>query len=198
MRVYDTSGPWGDPDFHGDVTQGLPPLRAKWIRERGDVEEINGREVQPIDDGFLSEKHAAIAAQRSTPNSDKSRAGAQRPTFNGAGAPSRRRPLRASVGHPVTQLAYARRGIITPEMEFIAIRENMGRAVAGIGDPGAAINDRGYNRNDLRFHHSGSEPIGNWQSAIRQIQSLPNSSAPKSRAVAPSFPQTSIIPNPSR
>ena len=124
VRVYDTSGPWSDPDFHGDVTQGLPPLRAKWIRERGDVEEINGREVQPIDDGFLSEKHAAIAAQRSTPNSDKSRAGAQRPTFNGAGAPSRRRPLRASVGHPVTQLAYARRGIITPEMEFIAIREN--------------------------------------------------------------------------
>src|SRR6476646_12295096 len=124
VRVYDTSGPWSDPDFHGDVTQGLPPLRAKWIRERGDVEEINGRKVQPIDDGFLSDKHAAIAAQRSTPNSDKSRAGAQRPTFNGAGAPSRRRALRASVGHPVTQLAYASRGIITPEMEFIAIREN--------------------------------------------------------------------------
>src|SRR4029077_9846097 len=121
VRVYDTSGPWSDPDFHGDVTQGLPPLRAKWIRERGDVEEINGREVQPIDDGFLSEKHAAIAAQRSTPN-------AQHPTFNGAGALSRRRPLRASVGHAVTQLAYASRGIITPEMEFIAIRENMGRA----------------------------------------------------------------------
>ena len=159
VRVYDTSGPWGDPDFHGDVTQGLPPLRAQWIRERGDVEEINGREVQPIDDGFLSEKHAAIATQRSTPN-------AQRPTFNGAGAPSRRRPLRASVGHPVTQLAYARRGIITPEMEFIAIRENMGRAVAGIGDPGAAINDRGYNRNDLRFRHSGSQPIANCKSQL--------------------------------
>ena len=71
VRVYDTSGPWGDPDFHGDVTQGLPPLRAKWIRERGDVEEIHGREIQPIDDGYLSEKHAAIAAQRPKPNSDK-------------------------------------------------------------------------------------------------------------------------------
>src|SRR5213592_644293 len=82
VRVYDTSGPWGDPDFHGDVTQGLPPLRAKWIRDRGDVEEIDGRKVQPIDDGYLSEKHAGIAAQRSKPNSDKSRAGAQRPTFN--------------------------------------------------------------------------------------------------------------------
>src|SRR5207249_7670238 len=43
VRVYDTSGPWGDAAFHGDVTQGLPPLRAKWIRERGDVEEIEGQ-----------------------------------------------------------------------------------------------------------------------------------------------------------
>src|SRR6266481_2168763 len=171
VRVYDTSGPWGDPDFHGDVTQGLPPLRAKWIRERGDVEEINGREVQPIDDGFLSEKHAAIAAQRSTPN-------AQRPTFNGAGAPSRRRPLRASVGHPVTQLAYARHGIITPEMEFIAIRENMGREAnrrsgsdkSEIRDPKSETNSKfeirnsfdirhstfGIARNDLAHQHSGN------------------------------------------
>src|SRR6266436_1661071 len=47
--VYDTSGPWGDPDFHGDVTQGLPSLRAKWIRDR-DVEEYDGRIVRPIDD----------------------------------------------------------------------------------------------------------------------------------------------------
>ena len=61
VRVYDTSGPWGDPDFHGDVTQGLPPLRAKWIRDRGDVEEIRGRKVQPIDDGYLSDVHAASA-----------------------------------------------------------------------------------------------------------------------------------------
>src|SRR5207247_1727022 len=59
VRVYDTSGPWGDPDFHGDVEQGLPPLRATWIRDRGDVEEIDGRKVQPIDDGYLSEAHAA-------------------------------------------------------------------------------------------------------------------------------------------
>src|SRR6266536_4423880 len=125
VRVYDTSGLWGDPDFHGDVTQGLPPLRAKWIRDRGDVEEIDGRKVQPIDDGWLSEKHAA--------------------SRNGEGSGFRfqgsekRKPLRASAGHPVTQLWYARQGIITPEMEFIAIRENLGRAVAGIGDPGAAI-----------------------------------------------------------
>jgi phosphomethylpyrimidine synthase len=147
VRVYDTSGPWGDPDFHGDVTQGLPPLRAKWIRERGDVEEINGREVQPIDDGFLSEKHAAIAAQRLTPN-------AQRPTINGAGAPPRRRPLRASVGHPVTQLAYARRGIITPEMEFIAIRENGKVAHASRLRP--ELNSKPEARSTLFQQHRGN------------------------------------------
>jgi phosphomethylpyrimidine synthase len=168
VRVYDTSGPWGDPDFSGDVEQGLPALRAKWIGDRGDVEEIDGRKVQPIDDGYLSDKHAAIAAQRSTRN-------AQRPTFNGQKGNEQtesniehqtsnfaaRKPLRGRAGSAVTQLAYARRGIITPEMEFIAIREN-GRAVAGIGDPvlsngseETGVNAAGYNRNDLRQQHAG-------------------------------------------
>src|ERR1700733_4087844 len=55
VRVYETSGAWGDPDFHRDPTLGLPELRAAWIRERGDVEEIGGREVKPLDDGYLSE-----------------------------------------------------------------------------------------------------------------------------------------------
>jgi len=59
VRVYDTSGPWGDPDADVDVTRGLPSLRAKWIRDRGDVEEIDGRAVRPQDNGYLSEKHAA-------------------------------------------------------------------------------------------------------------------------------------------
>jgi len=131
VRVYDTSGPWGDPDFHGDVTQGLPSLRAKWIRGRGDVKEYEGRKVQPIDDGWLSESHAVHANRK-------------RPTPNGAGAPSRRKPLRASSGHPITQLYYARQGIITPEMEFIAIRENHG------GDATEEVA-----RNDLRQQHRG-------------------------------------------
>src|ERR1700687_3599758 len=143
VRVYDTSGPWGDPDFHGDVTQGLPALRAKWIRDRGDVEEHDGRKVQPIDDGFLSAAHAEHLAERN--GSEK---GELRIKKLGG-----REPLRAKSG-AVTQLAYARRGIITPEMEFIAIREN-GRTVAGSGDPGAAINDRGYKSNDLRHQHRG-------------------------------------------
>src|SRR5437667_2466029 len=58
VRVYDTSGPWGDADQDSDVTEGLPALRAKWIRDRDDVEEINGRTVKPQDDGYLSEKQA--------------------------------------------------------------------------------------------------------------------------------------------
>src|SRR6266480_1380752 len=142
VRVYDTSGPWSDPDFHGDVTQGLPPLRAKWIRDRGDVETVAGRAVTPADDGWLSDAHAAHAnGKRPTPN-------VQRSTFNGAGAPSRRKPLRARNGCAVTQLAYARRGIITPEIEFIAIRENMGNAGAS---PNGSVAT-----NDLRHQHPGN------------------------------------------
>src|SRR6266478_1778242 len=115
VRVYDTSGPWGEPNFDGDVEQGLPPLRAKWIRDRGDVEEIEGRAVTPIDDGYLSEKHAAERNGNASP-AQTSEVRFQRSAKN--------KPLRAKPGKAVTQLWYARQGIITPEMEFIAIREN--------------------------------------------------------------------------
>jgi len=116
VRVYDTSGPWGDPEFKGNVTQGLPPLRREWILRRGDVEEYDGREIKPIDDGYLSEKHRGLdhAKRQDEPGY----------RLEGLTAP-RRRPLRAKPGKVVTQLAYARAGIITPEMEFVAIRENM-------------------------------------------------------------------------
>src|SRR5437870_5155046 len=155
VRVYDTSGPWGDPDFHGDVTQGLPPLRAKWIRDRGDVEEYEGRVVRPIDDGYLSEKHAASG------NGKNGLVG--RDLSSPAAVGARRKPFRASAGHPVTQLWYARQGIITPEMEFIAIRENLGRTVGAGADRGASANGSGYNgieptirfRNDLDQQHPG-------------------------------------------
>src|SRR5207253_2110956 len=113
VRVYDTSGPWGDPSASVtlDPVQGLPPLRRDWILNRGDVEEIDGRAVTPIDDGYLSDAHAAHAngSRKSKLESRKLFRG------NGAGAPSRRKPLRAT-SHPVTQLWYARQGIITPEM----------------------------------------------------------------------------------
>jgi phosphomethylpyrimidine synthase len=149
VRVYDTSGPWGDPDFHGDVTEGLPLLRAKWIHDRHDVEEYEGRVVRPFDDGWLSQRHTAVAAKRSTSN-------AQRPTFNGEvghDRQARRRPLRASAGHPVTQIWYARHGIITAEMEFIAIRENgklWGAQAASLSSEAAS-----FGANDLRKQHPG-------------------------------------------
>jgi len=65
LRIYDTSGPWGDPAFHKDVELGLPPVRLNWIVERGDVESVPGRELKPEDDGYLSWKHAETA-QRAT------------------------------------------------------------------------------------------------------------------------------------
>jgi phosphomethylpyrimidine synthase len=102
LRVYDCSGPWGDADFKGNVEQGLPALRRKWIIARGDVEETE-RSYRPIPG----------RSDRSVP-----------PGLE-------RKPLRAKPGKTVTQLHYARQGIITPEMEFIAIRENLGRDFAG-------------------------------------------------------------------
>ncbi len=71
VRVYDTSGPWGDPNLHLDVTRGLPPVRAKWIRDRGDVKECEGRKVQPIDDGWLSERMRTENVQRPTSNAQR-------------------------------------------------------------------------------------------------------------------------------
>ena len=111
VRVYDTSGAWGDPGFHCDHDRGLPALRANWIKERADVEEVEGREVQPMDNGYLSEKHADRTDERTgeLPDYDRSKLSV----------------LRAKKGKTVTQLHYARQGIVTPEMEFVAIRENM-------------------------------------------------------------------------
>ena len=166
VRVYDTSGPWGDPNVTLDPVQGLPPLRRDWILKRGDVQEIEGRVVRPIDDGYLSETHAEHASgKRRTPN-------AERPTSNGSnGNPSAfsfqlsalKRPLRARNGGAVTQLWYARQGIITPEMEFIALRENLGSAASKV-ENGNLKSEIG--RNDLRFAHPGSEPISDHKSAI--------------------------------
>jgi len=151
VRVYDTSGPWGDPEFHGDVEQGLPPLRAKWIRERGDVEEIEGRKVQPIDDGYLSVLHAEHSARRNGMTNDEFRMSnsgghnGKLSTLSSQLSTAARRPLRARTGKVVTQLAYARQGIITPEMEFIAVRENFGREALRFE----------IARNDLAHEHGG-------------------------------------------
>src|SRR6188474_1060198 len=130
MRVYDTRGPWGDPDATCDVRMGLSPLRESWILDRGGTEEYSGRNVKPEDNGFLSDKHAGASAGKNRLES-----------FPGV----RRRPRRAVKGGAATQLHYARKGIITPEMEFVAIRENVGRERA---QPSG-------NRTDIQFQHPG-------------------------------------------
>ena len=106
VRVYDCSGPYTDPTASVDIAKGLAPLRQKWILERGDVEHYSGRAHRPEDDGLKPGETIGV------------------PVFDRAG----RQPLRAKAGKAPTQLAYARAGIITPEMEYVAIRENMKRA----------------------------------------------------------------------
>ena len=101
VRLYDTSGPYTDPDVMLDLKRGLEPLRQGWIRERGDVEELAG----------------STSRYRRERESDLS--------LGGVRFASVRRPLRAKAGRSVSQMHYARKGLITPEMEFAAIRENM-------------------------------------------------------------------------
>ena len=125
LRVYDTSGPYTDPEARIDITAGLGELRRDWIRARGDVEDVAAREVRPEDNGMKG----------------PDRTGGVRPFPN-----VRRRVLRAKPGMNVSQMHYARRGIVTPEMEYVAIRENVGRdAIANLvrdgEDWGASIPD---------------------------------------------------------
>ncbi|QWU13959.1 phosphomethylpyrimidine synthase [Paenibacillus sophorae] len=104
VRVYDASGPYTDCQVVTDIREGLSPFRRNWILERGDAEEYEGRNVKPEDNGLRNTEQ--------DPNAE---------VFPGL----RRKPLRAKSGANVTQMHYARKGIITPEMEFIAIRENV-------------------------------------------------------------------------
>jgi phosphomethylpyrimidine synthase len=141
VRVYDCSGPWGDPVFNGSVEDGLPEMRSNWIRGRGDVEQYEGRNPTARDDGYLTDTHAASRNENSK--------------FEIRNAKFDRRPLRAKPGKIVTQLAYARAGMITPEMEFIAIRENM----RGAHPPRVADLSRDLIRNDLEKQHAGSSQL---------------------------------------
>ena len=105
VRVYDPSGPYTGSEANIDITKGLPELRRDWVWARGDVEAYEGRDPKPEDDGLKPGETVSV------------------PVFDRAG----RKPLRAKLGKCVTQLEYARAGIVTPEMEYIAIRENLGR-----------------------------------------------------------------------
>lgn len=104
IRVYDTSGPYTDEEAHIDVTKGLKRLRSKWIKEREDTESYEGRQVKPEDNGYrLNGKES----------------------FQAAHTDFHHVPLRGKQGACVTQMHYAKKGIITPEMEFIALREQL-------------------------------------------------------------------------
>jgi phosphomethylpyrimidine synthase len=103
LPVYDTSGVYTDNDAAIDVEAGLKRVRVDWVRERGGIEEYEGRAIQPVDNGNVSGKHLA----RAFPNTPK--------------------PMRGVGDAPVTQYEFAKRGIITKEMIYIAARENLGR-----------------------------------------------------------------------
>ncbi|MCU4991290.1 phosphomethylpyrimidine synthase ThiC [Bacillus cereus] len=146
IRVYDTSGPYTDPAYKVELEKGIPTPRHSWILERGDVEAYEGREVKPEDDGVkVASKHTHIFPQMD------------------------RQPLRAKQGANVTQMHYARNGIITSEMEYVAIREGVepefvrkeiaeGRAIlpANINHPEAEPMIIGRN-----FHVKVNANIGN-------------------------------------
>lgn len=104
VRVYDTSGPYTDSASSVDIRNGLKAIRQNWVIERNDVEEYEGREIKPEDNGYRKESDQHNVE-----------------VFKGL----KRKPLRAKENGNITQMHYARKGIITPEMEFIAIRENV-------------------------------------------------------------------------
>ncbi len=106
VSVYDTSGPYTDPQAVIDVRKGLASVRSGWIEARGDTESYAGRNRVALDDGQKSDDAVRLAALRAE------------------AAALQRQPLRARSGANVTQMHYARKGIITPEMEYVAIREN--------------------------------------------------------------------------
>ena len=132
MVLYDTSGPYTDTALRTDVRLGLPAVRAGWIAERGDTQEYDGRPVEPVDNGLKSHDHRNLDA-----------------VFEQAG----RRPRRALAGRTATQLAYARQGVVTPEMEFVALREGV--------DPTFVRDElaRGRAVLPLNVNHPESEPM---------------------------------------
>nr|WP_114429018.1 phosphomethylpyrimidine synthase ThiC [Phyllobacterium bourgognense] len=109
VTVYDSSGPYSDPSAEIDIARGIPRVRESWLAAQGNVHSYDGRRVIPADNGFAT-------GERLTPE-----------------FPIRNNPLKAKDGKAVTQLAYARAGIITREMEYVAIRENLGRESAKNG-----------------------------------------------------------------
>jgi phosphomethylpyrimidine synthase len=137
--IYDTSGPYTDPQASIDLHQGLPPLRQDWIKERGDAEEL---------------PHVS---------SDYGRLRAADPKLADLRFPHIRRPLRARPGRNVSQMHYARKGIITPEMEFIAVRENCRRQ---LGNPGNGNGRPDSRSTDPAYRLASQHPGNSWGASI--------------------------------
>jgi len=133
LPVYDTTGPYTDPAVTIDVEKGLPRTRIEWVKERGGVEQYEGRPIQPVDNGNVTGKHLA----RNFPNTPKPWRAITAPSpahsresgnpENLALGPRLRGDERNTGQHPLTQLEWARANVITKEMIYIAERENLGR-----------------------------------------------------------------------
>jgi phosphomethylpyrimidine synthase len=164
LVVYDTSGPYTDPEAKIDIRSGLAPLRAGWIEER-------------VDTVALAELSSAYGRARLADTE-----------LSGMRFDLHRKPRRAKPGCNVSQMHYARRGIVTPEMEFIAIRENLKREEALRTLPELVT------RQHAGQSFGASLPNG----VTSRWAGPPSSGAPQSRAGARSFRPTSITPNPSR
>ena len=180
LRIYDTSGPYTDPDAPIDIGAGLPQRRRDWIVARGDVESYDARARRPEDNGQLG----------------PDRSGGVQPFPNVV-----RRPLRARAGGNVSQMHYARRGIVTPEMEYVAARENLGREQA-LGtvrdgqDWGASIPDhvtpefvrdevaRGRAIIPSNINHPESEPMAIGRNFLVKINANIGNSAVASNVAA--------------
>ena len=127
LPVYDPSGPYTDPDATIDVAKGLPRTRIEWVKARGGVENYDGRAIKPIDNGNVSGKHLA----RNFPNTPQPMRGIDStsapPPQGGRGPAAASDQASTKSPHPITQLEWARAGVITREMIYIAERENLGR-----------------------------------------------------------------------
>ncbi len=149
VRVYDTSGVWTDESVKCDVREGLPSLRRRWILAREDVEEYEGRKILPQDNGYLTKGAEEFA--KAKPSKDGTQNIGKLEEFPGL----KRAPLKAKAGKCVTQIHYARRGIITPEMEYVAIRENLGRQIAF-----ETLANGQQNERDSLYHQHTGESFG--------------------------------------
>ncbi len=134
LPVYDTSGPYTDPAVTIDVNAGLKRARIEWVKERGGVEEYQGREIKPEDNGNVGASHAAKS-------------------FN-----AHHKPLRGLDGHKITQLEFARAGIITKEMIYVATRENLGRKQQLERAEAAVSRRRELRRRGAGLRHPGIRP----------------------------------------